>query len=89
MILSDRSIREELAAGRIQIDPLDEACIQPSSVDLHVDASFRVFAEGKSSLGGLGLLIHSTAGYETPGGTATSRSSCPTWRTCRSRSTPA
>jgi dCTP deaminase len=121
MILSDRTIREELAAGRIVIDPLDEACIQPSSVDLHVDPTFRVFRnsrypfidvkremadltelvevpdgepfilhpgefvlgstlervaipndlvarlEGKSSLGRLGLLIHSTAGYVDPG----------------------
>jgi len=121
MILSDRSIREEITAGRIVIDPFDESCIQPSSVDLHVDRSFRVFAnsryafidvksemtdltelvevtdgepfilhpgefvlgstlervvlpddlvarlEGKSSLGRLGLLIHSTAGYVDPG----------------------
>lgn len=43
MILSDRTIREELAAGRIVIDPLDEKDIQPSSVDLHVDRYFRVF----------------------------------------------
>ena len=34
MILSDRSIREELKAGRIVIEPLDDARIQPSSVDL-------------------------------------------------------
>lgn len=121
MILSDRSIREELAAGRIVIDPLDERCIQPSSVDLHLDRFFRVFLnhtmrvidvkedqeeltelveikpddafilhpgefvlgstlervtlpddlvgrlEGKSSLGRLGLLIHSTAGFVDPG----------------------
>ena len=121
MILSDRTIREELAAGRIVIDPLDETCVQPSSVDLHVDGQFRVFRnnrypfidvrneqpdltelvevpdgepfilhpgefvlgstlervalpddlvarlEGKSSLGRLGLLIHSTAGYVDPG----------------------
>ena len=121
MILSDVDIRKELASGRIQIDPLDESCIQPSSVDLHVDAQIRVFAnsrypfidvrqpmpdltelvevaqdepfilhpgefvlgstlervrlpddlvarlEGKSSLGRLGLLIHSTAGYVDPG----------------------
>ncbi|MGZ8603358.1 MAG: dCTP deaminase [Actinomycetota bacterium] len=121
MILSDVDIRKELAAGRIEIDPLDDACVQPSSVDLHVDAQFRVFAnsrypyidvrkpmpdltdlvevgpdepfilhpgefvlgstcervrlpddmvarlEGKSSLGRLGLLIHSTAGYVDPG----------------------
>ena len=121
MILSDKSIREELASGRIVIDPLDESCIQPSSVDLHVDALFRVFRndstpfidpkqpqedltemvevtdgrafilhpsefvlgstrervalpddlvarlEGKSSLGRLGLLIHSTAGFVDAG----------------------
>ncbi|MEX2274951.1 MAG: dCTP deaminase [Actinomycetota bacterium] len=121
MILSDRTIREELAAGRIVVDPFDDACVQPSSIDLHVDAQFRVFAnsryayidvqrempdltelveveqgepfilhpgefvlgstaervalpddlvarlEGKSSLGRLGLLIHSTAGYVDPG----------------------
>ncbi len=117
MILSDRSIREQLEAGRITIDPLAEDAIQPSSVDVRLDASFRVFAnhrypfidvrhhqpdltevvevgedepfilhpgefvlaatferitlpddivarlEGKSSLGRLGLLIHSTAGF--------------------------
>jgi deoxycytidine triphosphate deaminase len=43
MILSDRTIREQLAAGRIVIDPLDETCIQPSSVDLRLDRLFRVF----------------------------------------------
>jgi dCTP deaminase len=121
MILSDRSIREEVAAGRIVIDPLDESAIQPSSADLRLDRFFRVFLnhtmpvidvkqnldeltreveidddrafilhpgefvlgstlerigvpgdlvariEGKSSLGRLGLLIHSTAGFIDPG----------------------
>ncbi len=121
MILSDRTIRQELAAGRIVIEPLVEGCIQPSSVDLHVDRFFRVFRnhtmglidvkqemedltelveigeddvfilhpgefvlgstaeriglpdhlvarlEGKSSLGRLGLLIHSTAGFVDAG----------------------
>ncbi|HLA93777.1 MAG TPA: dCTP deaminase [Actinomycetota bacterium] len=121
MILSDGDIRKEIAGGRIGIEPFDETCVQPSSVDLHVDAQFRVFAnsrypyidvrkempdltelvestgdepfilhpgefvlgstlervripddlvarlEGKSSLGRLGLLIHSTAGYVDPG----------------------
>jgi len=43
MILSDVTIREQVAAGRIVIEPLDEASIQPSSVDLHVDRYFRVF----------------------------------------------
>lgn len=121
MVLSDRTIKEQLAAGRLVIDPLDESLIQPSSVDVRVAAQFRVFAnnrqpyidvrrpsedltdlveiaddqpfilhpgefvlgttlerigipddlvarlEGKSSLGRLGLLIHSTAGYIDPG----------------------
>ncbi|MCJ7832141.1 MAG: dCTP deaminase, partial [Actinobacteria bacterium] len=43
MILSDKTIKEEIAAGRIEIEPFDETCVQPSSVDLHVDAAFRVF----------------------------------------------
>src|SRR5213078_4855012 len=43
MILSDNTIRKELEIGRIVIDPLDEGCIQPSSVDLHIDRYFRVF----------------------------------------------
>ena len=43
MILSDRTIRELLADGRIVIDPLDPSDIQPSSVDLHLDDRFRVF----------------------------------------------
>ena len=47
MILSDRTIREELAAGRIVIEPLDETCVQPSSVDLHVDGQFRVFRNNR------------------------------------------
>ena len=121
MILSDRSIREAITSGRIAIDPFDETCIQPSSVDLRLDRSFRVFRnhtlshidvkndlsdlttlidanedspfilhpgefvlgatlervalpvdlvgrlEGKSSLGRLGLLIHSTAGFVDAG----------------------
>jgi dCTP deaminase len=121
MILSDLDIRKGIESGRIVIDPFDPASIQPSSVDLHVDNRFRVFAnsrypyidvkkempgltevvevgepdpfilhpgefvlgstlerigipddmvarlEGKSSLGRLGLLIHSTAGYVDPG----------------------
>ena len=121
MILSDRTIREFLSDGRIVIDPLDPADIQPSSVDLHLANRFRVFLnhtrrvidvkedqtdlteevvvnnddafilhpgefalgstlervaipddlvgriEGKSSLGRLGLLIHTTAGFVDAG----------------------
>lgn len=117
VILSDRTLREQLAAGRIVVDPLDETLIQPSSIDVRISNLFRVFrnhtrgvidvkqdmddltelieipddepfmlhpgefvlgstlervavpddlvgrVEGKSSLGRLGLLIHSTAGF--------------------------
>ena len=42
-VLSDRTIKEELAAGRLVIEPLDEACIQPASIDLHLGRTFRVF----------------------------------------------
>jgi dCTP deaminase len=120
VVLSDRTIRAEIAAGRIGIDPYDESLVQPSSVDVRVDRLFRVFhnarrpyidvreptddltelvetdgdnpfilhpgefvlgqtleritlpsdtvarLEGKSSLGRLGLLIHSTAGFVDP-----------------------
>ena len=123
MILSDRTLREQLAAGRIVIDPFDESLIQPSSIDVRLSNLFRVFRnhtagvidvkrdmtsltelvempgdgsepfmlhpgefvlgstlervalpdflvariEGKSSLGRLGLLIHSTAGFVDAG----------------------
>ena len=42
-VLSDRSIREQLKEGRIVLEPLDETCIQPASVDVHLDRLFRVF----------------------------------------------
>jgi dCTP deaminase len=121
MILSDRTIRDEIATGRIGIEPLADGAVQPSSVDLRLDRFFRVFRnhtlgcidvkadlgaltdlveipadgvfilhpgefvlgctleqvtlpddlvgrlEGKSSLGRLGLLIHSTAGFVDAG----------------------
>lgn len=121
MVLSDRTIRDEIEAGRIAFDPYDPELIQPSSVDVRVDNAFRVFhnarhpfidvrrrmddltelvrvegdepfilhpgefvlgqtlervrlpddlvarLEGKSSLGRLGLLIHSTAGFVDAG----------------------
>ena len=33
MVLSDRSIREEITRGCLVIDSLDEDCTEPSSVD--------------------------------------------------------
>ncbi len=121
VVLSDRTIRAEIEAGRIVVDPFDPSLVQPASVDVRVDRSFRVFhnarypyidvrqpmegltelvevkgdepfilhpgefvlgqtlesvtlpddlvarLEGKSSLGRLGLLIHSTAGFVDAG----------------------
>jgi dCTP deaminase len=43
LVLSDRSIREEIEKGQLVVEPLDLSCIQPSSVDLHLDRVFRVF----------------------------------------------
>ena len=43
MILSDRSLREAIEAGRLIVDPLDEGAIQPSSIDIRLDDRFRVF----------------------------------------------
>ncbi len=43
MILSDRSLREAIEAGRLIVDPLDEGAIQPSSIDIRLDGRFRVF----------------------------------------------
>ena len=43
VILSDRSLREAIEAGRIVIDPFDPDLVQPSSIDVRVDRLFRVF----------------------------------------------
>jgi len=122
MILSDRTIKEEIARGRIGIEPLGPDCLQPASVDVRLDKKLLVFKalrypayidikqnldgltdmveidedkpffiqpgefllvstlecitihddivarlEGKSSLGRIGLLMHSTIGYVDPG----------------------
>jgi dCTP deaminase len=41
VVLSDRTIRRLLGEGRIEIDPYDEALLQPSSVDVRVDIDVR------------------------------------------------
>ncbi|EUA15966.1 deoxycytidine triphosphate deaminase [Mycobacterium xenopi 4042] len=43
MLLSDRDLRAEIDAGRLIIDPFDDALVQPSSVDVRLDSLFRVF----------------------------------------------
>src|SRR4029079_18530472 len=46
-VLSDRDIRAALDAGEVAIRPYDPADLQPSSVDLHLDRSFRVFRNNR------------------------------------------
>jgi dCTP deaminase len=43
LILSDKTILEEVAAGRLKIEPFKRENVQPSSVDLYVSNEFRVF----------------------------------------------
>lgn len=42
MALSDLKIKEYLDKGYKLVDPLDPACIQPASIDLHIDDWIRV-----------------------------------------------
>ena len=44
MVLSDRSIKEQIENGRIVINPLGENSIQPASVDVHLDNRILVFS---------------------------------------------
>jgi deoxycytidine triphosphate deaminase len=47
VILSDRSIKEAVANGRLGIDPFDLDLVQPSSVDVRLDSKFLVFRNTK------------------------------------------
>ncbi|MBO1765382.1 MULTISPECIES: dCTP deaminase [Allobranchiibius] len=47
MLLSDRDIRAQIDAGRVQLDPYDAAMIQPSSIDIRMDRFFRLFDNHK------------------------------------------
>lgn len=43
MLLSDQSILEAIAQGRLLIRPFDPAELQPASVDLHLDGQILAF----------------------------------------------
>ena len=43
MVLSDRTIKDEIDRGRLVIEPLDSNCIQPASIDLRLDEKLLVF----------------------------------------------
>lgn len=44
MLLSDRDINDAIVRGRIGIDPFDPAMVQPSSVDVRLGDTLRVFS---------------------------------------------
>ena len=44
MVLSDRTIREEIAKGRIVIEPYEKDYVQPASVDLRLDKKILEFS---------------------------------------------
>lgn len=43
MILSDRDIKAYLQAGKISVVPFMAECVQPASIDLHLDRTFLIF----------------------------------------------
>ena len=43
MLLSDRDIKAQVAAGRLRLDPYEPSLLQPSSIDVRLDRYFRVF----------------------------------------------
>ena len=49
MILSDRTIWEEMKGGRIVVDPLLEGNVQPASVDVRLDRRLLVFSKTRRS----------------------------------------
>ena len=47
MVLSDHTIKQYLAEGKIVVEPLGEGCIQPASVDIHLDNKILVFRNSR------------------------------------------
>jgi len=47
VILSDGSIRDQIASGRLVIDPFDDDLVQPASVDVRLGRQFRVMRNSR------------------------------------------
>lgn len=45
MILSDRTLRDAIKNGRIVIDPFDDSCVQPGSIDFRLGSHFLVLED--------------------------------------------
>lgn len=43
MVLSDKTISEEIDRGRIVVSPLDPSTMQPAGIGLHLDRKVLVF----------------------------------------------
>jgi dCTP deaminase len=43
VLLSDKDIKAEIAAGRVGLEPYDSAMVQPASIDIRLDRFFRTF----------------------------------------------
>ena len=61
MILSDSSIQDRLKSGELGIDPLDESCIQPASVDLRLGRQFVIIKHWGANI----LDFNSQPDYQT------------------------
>ena len=46
MLLADRQIREEVAAGSIRIDPFEPGHVQPAGIDVRLGREFQVMTAG-------------------------------------------
>jgi len=46
-VLSDRDLRAALVSGEIAVEPFDDRDVQPASIDLHLDRTFRVFRNNR------------------------------------------
>lgn len=61
MILSDRTIRQMLREGNLQISPLDEQQIQPASVDVRLGDTFSIVEDSSSGI----ITMESEIRYKT------------------------
>ncbi len=48
MILSDKTIREKMKAGTLQIEPIEEGQVQPASVDIRLGNTFSIVEDSPS-----------------------------------------
>jgi deoxycytidine triphosphate deaminase len=62
MVLSDRTIKDEIAKGRLIIEPLIPNCIQPASLDVHLDKKILDFIQVSAQNGDSAYLRRTAEG---------------------------